>query len=315
MKLASYEHNGRRSYGVVTDDGIVDARGLLPDGPRTVRELLQAGPGPMAALSDAVSSSNAAISPADVRLLPPVLDPPKLLGLAVNYEAHHNELKRPAALPADARHATTPRPFLMPPTALAGCGDEIAWPVVSEQVDHEVELAVIIGREGRNLTVAGALEVVAGYTIANDLSARSMTHADGRTERPKDAFFDWLHGKWPDGFLPMGPWLVTADEVGDAGALDIELTVNGDVRQSANTAHMIFSVAETVSFISHIMTLQVGDVIATGTPAGVAKATGKWLEPGDVVACRIDGLGELSNTIGPRPAGFYAPCRKTSQPE
>ena len=315
MKLASYEHNGRQSFGVVTDRGIVDAIALLPDGPRSVRELLQAGPDAMAALSQAVNAAATVMPLADVRLLPPVLDPPKLLALAVNYEAHHNELKRPDALPADARHTTTPRPFLMPPTALAGCGDEIAWPIVSEQVDHEVELAVVIGREGRDLSVAEALDVVAGYTIANDLSARSMTHAEGRTERPKDDFFDWLHGKWPDGFLPMGPWLVTADEVGNAGELGIELSVNGDVRQSANTAHMIFSIAETISFISHIVTLQVGDVIATGTPSGVAKATGKWLEPDDVVTCRIDKLGELSNTIGPRPAGFYHPCRKASQPE
>jgi 2-keto-4-pentenoate hydratase/2-oxohepta-3-ene-1,7-dioic acid hydratase in catechol pathway len=310
MKLASYQHNGRRSYGVVTDSGIVDAIACLPDGPRSVRELLQAGPEAMTALADAASRADSTIPLADVRLLPPVLDPPKLLGLAVNYEAHHNELKRPAALPADARHTTTPRPFLMPPTALAGCGDEIAWPAVSEQVDHEVELAVIIGREGRCLAVEEALDVVAGYTIANDLSARSMTHAQGRTERPKDDFFDWLHGKWPDGFLPMGPWLVTADEVGNAGQLDIELSVNGDPRQGANTSHMIFSIAETISFISHIVTLQVGDVIATGTPSGVAKATGKWLEPGDVVTCRIDKLGELTNTIGPRPDGFYRPCRK-----
>ena len=315
MKLASYEHNGRRRYGMVTDAGIVDALACLPDGPRGVRELLQAGPDAMAALAKAADTADATIPLADIRLLPPVLDPPKLLGLAVNYEAHHNELKRPAPLPTDARHTTTPRPFLMPPTALAGNGDQIAWPVVSEQVDHEVELAVVIGREARDVSVAEALDVVAGYTIANDLSARSMAHADGRTERPKDDFFDWLHGKWPDGFLPMGPWLVTADEVGNAGELGIELSVNGNVRQSANTAHMIFSIAETVSFISHLMTLQVGDVIATGTPSGVAKATGKWLEPGDVVACRIDKLGELSNTIGPRPAGFYTPCRKASQPE
>lgn len=309
MKLASYEHDGQASFGVVTDRGLVDIPTLWPDGPESLRAALAAGPDALKRIADLQAHAGAALSLDAVRLLPPITDPPKLIGLAVNYAAHHNELQRPAALPTDASRTTTPRPFLMPPTALAAHGDVIPWPAISEQIDHEVELAIVIGSEGKCVPVDHALACVAGYTIANDVSARSVTHATGRIERPKDAFFDWLHGKSPDGFLPIGPFLVTADELGDAGDLTIQLSVNGDLRQNANTSQMIFDVPRIVSFISHVMTLQVGDVIATGTPSGVAKATGKWLEPGDEITCSIQGIGELTNTLGPRPESFYQPCQ------
>lgn len=309
MKLATYVHGGVESYGVVTEAGIVEARAAWPEAPASVLELLQAGPGALERLADLAGAAAAAVAIDDVALLAPIPRPPKAIGLAVNYVAHHNELQRPADMPSTPQQTTTPRPFIMPTTALAGPGAEIPWPACSRQIDYEIELAVVIGRTARRVSPAEAMDYVAGYTIANDISARSVTHAEGRAERPKDAFFDWLHGKWCDGFLPTGPYLVTADEVGDPGKLDLELTVNGQSRQKANSSLMIFTVGEIVAFISQIMTLTPGDIIATGTPSGVGAATGRFLEPGDVVTCRINGLGELTNTLGQPPETFYTPCQ------
>ena len=126
-----------------------------------------------------------------------------------------------------------------------------------------------------------------------------MTFADGRVVRPWDDFYDWLNGKWADGFCPIGPYLVTADEIDDVRDLSIQLTVNGQVRQDSNTANMIFDVYELVSFLSHIMTLQPGDIIATGTPAGVgfARTPPEFLAPGDIVSCTVEGIGTIRNRI------------------
>ena len=307
MKLATYIHDGTESYGVVTDGGIVDARVTWPDGPASVLEFLGAGRPALKRLAE-LTSGGGAPPLDDVTLLAPIPQPPKVIGLAVNYVAHHDELQRPADMPSAPRQTTTPRPFIMPATAIAAPGAEIPWPAYSRQIDYEIELAVVIGRTARRVTPEDAMDYVAGYTIANDVSARSVTHAEGRAERPKDAFFDWLHGKWADGFLPTGPYLVTADEIPDPDNLDLELTVNARTRQKANSSLMIFPVAEIVAFISQIMTLTPGDIIATGTPWGVGAAEGRFLEPGDVITCRIDGLGELTNTLGQPPENFYEPC-------
>ncbi len=134
-----------------------------------------------------------------------------------------------------------------------------------------------------------------------------MTFTKNRSERPWDEFYDWLNGKWADGFLPMGPYLLTADEIDDVQNLNLTLTVNGQVRQNSNTSNMIYHVADIVSFLSHLMTLEPGDCIATGTPEGVALATGNFLKANDVIECKIDKLGTLSNTLGPKPEKFYKP--------
>jgi 2-keto-4-pentenoate hydratase/2-oxohepta-3-ene-1,7-dioic acid hydratase in catechol pathway len=312
MKLATYRHGGRESFGVVLDDGIVEVPGSWHGAPSTVLEALQAGGEMIQRIAKIPSLVTRRVPLADVELLAPLPAPPKVIGLAVNYVEHHNEFDRGQKLPDDPSRNTTPRPFLMPGTAVAPPGAVIPWPDFSRQIDHEVELAVVIGRAARRVTPAEARDCVVGYTIANDISARSVTYVEGRAKRPKDDFFDWLHGKWADAFCPLGPWLVTADEVGDPQNLDIELTVNGEVRQHSNTRCMIFDVYRTVSFISHIMTLVPGDVIATGTPSGVGMATGKLLRGGDVITCRIERLGELTNTLGPAPAEFYTPCAGSS---
>jgi 2-keto-4-pentenoate hydratase/2-oxohepta-3-ene-1,7-dioic acid hydratase in catechol pathway len=195
----------------------------------------------------------------------------------------------------------------MPSTAATGTRTTIPWPAYSEQVDYEIELAVMMGRHARNIAPEDARSFIGGYLIANDISARSVTFSAGRVPRPWDEFYDWLNGKWSDGFLPLGPWLVTPDEIPDPQNLTMELKVNGETRQKANTSQMIFTVDQIISFISHLMTLEPGDVICTGTPAGVAMATGRFLQPGDTIECTMDKLGTLTNTLGPRPSDFYRP--------
>lgn len=310
MKLASFRHQQAASFGVVTEGGVVDVPAHWPDGPRTLLEALEAGPRALERIGTIAAAPKLRLAMDRVRLLAPIPSPPKVLGLAVNYVEHHKEWDRGHDLPDNPKFHTTPRPFLMPGTCVIGPGETIPWPSFSRQIDYEVELAVVIGSRCKGVSPREARRHIAGYTIANDVSARSCTHADGRTVRPKDDFFDWLHGKWADGFFPMGPCLVTADEVGDPMDLSICLSVNGEVRQNARTNLMIFDVYETVSFLSRLMTLTPGDVIATGTPSGVAMASGKWLQGGDVIACRIEKIGELTNPLGPPPEKFFTSCRR-----
>jgi 2-keto-4-pentenoate hydratase/2-oxohepta-3-ene-1,7-dioic acid hydratase in catechol pathway len=234
-----------------------------------------------------------------------------VIGLAGNYVQHIQESKLDKGLTAAPHADTVPRPFLMPATAVAAPGQEIPWPAYSREIDYEIELAVVVGSPARCVSPAQARACIAGYTIANDVSARSVTFAEGRARRPWDEFYDWMCGKWADGFCPMGPYLVTADEIGNPKTLRLQLRVNGQLRQDSEASAMIFDPYEIVSFLSHLMTLVPGDVIATGTPHGVGMATGSFLQAGDVISCRIDRIGELTNRLGPPPAAFYAPCRRT----
>jgi 2-keto-4-pentenoate hydratase/2-oxohepta-3-ene-1,7-dioic acid hydratase in catechol pathway len=307
MKLATYLLDGAESFGVVGDEGVLDVPAAWPEGPRSLLAALEAGSDALGRIAGLDAGGARPIPLEAVRLLAPIPAPPKLIGLAVNYAEHHRE-SSDADLPEDAKLHTTPRPFLMPATAVAAPGSEIPWPPYSRDVDYEVELAVVIGSRARCVSPGRAAGCIAGYTIANDVSARSVTHADGRAPRAKDAFFDWLHGKWSDGFCPLGPWLVTAEEVPDPQDLRLELTVDGETRQLSTTAHMIFTVCELVAFLSQLMTLVPGDVIATGTPSGVGMATGKLLKGGERITCRIERIGELTNTLALPPQRFYTPC-------
>ena len=309
MKLATYLHQGRETFGVVTEGGFIDAAALWPGAPASLLEALQAGPDTMKKIADqAAAPGRTSIDPNAVKLLAPLPAPPKVLALAGNYTEHVRELEKSRELPDDSRRQTTPRAFLMPATVIRGPGAEIPWPAYSRDIDYEIELAVVIGAPACRVRPEQARNCIAGYTIANDVSARSVTYSEGRCERKMDDFFDWLNGKWADGFCPTGPYVVTADEIGDPAALELELTVNGRPRQKANTSQMTFDVYELVSFTSHLMTLLPGDLIATGTPPGVGAATGRMLQGGDVITCRIENIGELSNTLAHPPESFYAPC-------
>ena len=309
MKLMTYSRSDSISIGILSDDGLVDIPSIWtgPNPPRSIKEILIRGPACLAKLAELADSTDISTPLDSVKILAPIPRPSKVIALAGNYSEHIKEAGRALGLSDSPRETTVPRPFIMPPTVVTGPDTQIPWPAYSEQVDYEIELAVVIGKPANRIEPDEAPDVVAGYTIVNDVSARSVTFTNGRAKRPWDEFYDWLNGKWSDGFLPMGPYLLTKDEVDDVQNLDMILLVNGRTRQKANTSQMIYNVADIVSFLSHIMTLEPGDVIATGTPAGVAMATGEFLQPADTIECTIQNLGTLTNTIGKKPKKIYEP--------
>ena len=230
-----------------------------------------------------------------VRLLVPMPRPPKLLLLAGNYAAHVVERGGTVA----ERDETFPYVFMKPPsTTLTHPGAPIVIPAASpDHVDWEAELAVVIGRGGRDIAEADALGHVAGYTVVNDISDRKYMPNPGRKPRERDKFFDWLHGKWHDTFCPMGPCIASADAIPDPQALRITLDVNGDRKQDGHTGQMVFPVAAIIAFVSRSVTLEPGDIISTGTPSGVGSSTGTYLKPGDEVVAAIEGIGRVSNPV------------------
>ena len=206
----------------------------------------------------------------DVKILPPV-SPSKIICIGLNYRDHAVELNMD--LPEE------PILFLKPASSIIGHGDEIIYPPQSKQVDYEVELAVIISKKAKNVRTVDALDYVAGYTILNDITARDLQQKDGQ----------WTRAKSFDTFCPLGPWM---ENDFDPRNQKISLSVNGELRQESNIKNMIFPVEELLSFISHIMTLNPGDVIATGTPSGVGS-----LNVGDVVEASVEEIGVLKNKI------------------
>jgi 2-keto-4-pentenoate hydratase/2-oxohepta-3-ene-1,7-dioic acid hydratase in catechol pathway len=313
VKLVTYLRNGNVSCGVLTDRGIVDipSSWKSENPPRSIKEILGRGPSCLGELRS-MAESGERTTPLDaVKLLAPIPRPGKILALAGNYSEHIKEASvhhgYKLGLSESPRQTTAPRPFLMPATCVVGPGETVAWPLYSEQIDYELELAVVIGRNAKCIAASDAPSCIAGYTIANDVSARSVTFKKGRQQRPWDEFYDWLNGKWADGFCPMGPYLVTRDEIPDVQNLKMVLKVNDEIRQNANTRQMIYAAADIVSFLSHLMTLEPGDVICTGTPSGVGVATGNFLKPGDRIECFIENLGTLTNALGNRPTTFYEP--------
>ena len=309
MKLVTYSKNKSVSCGILTEMGLIDIASAWQESnpPRSVKEILERGPECLDKLAELEKSAGASIAVDSVRLLAPIPRPGKVLALAGNYVEHIKEAGLKLGLSDSPRLTTVPRPFIMPATAVANPGDQIPWPAYSETIDYELELAIVIGRKAKAVEPENALEIIAGYTIVNDVSARTVTFKKNRAERPWDEFYDWLNGKWADGFCPMGPYLLTADEIEDVQNLDMKLTVNGEVRQNANSSQMIHTVAQIVSFLSHLMTLEPGDIIATGTPSGVGFATGNYLKAGDRIEATIDNLGTLTNTLGPKPKKIYEP--------
>ncbi len=309
MKLVTFTQRDTVSCGVLTEKGIVDIPSVWPeaDAPETLLEVLERGTDVLSKLKKLSLSATRFIPLNSIKLLAPLQRPGKIIALAGNYSEHIKEAGLSLGLSDSPRQTTVPRPFLKPFTCVLNPGDEIPWPVYSEKIDYELELAVVIGKKIKCVEIASALDAVTGYTIINDVSARNATFAKGRVKRPWDEFYDWLIGKWADGFLPMGPYLATSDEIPDVQNLKMELKVNGETRQKANTAQMIYSVADIVSFLSFVMTLEPGDIIATGTPAGVAMASGKFLQAGDRIEGSIEKLEVLTNTLGPRPVEFYEP--------
>lgn len=228
-------------------------------------------------------------------LLVPIPKPNKIFLLAGNYADH---IKEGGGMAAE-RAETFPYVFMKPPTTtLVHPGHPVRIPSVSpKHIDWELELAVVIGRVAKGVKESDALGYVAGYTVINDISDRKFRPNPSRKQRDKDSFFDWMHGKWHDGFCPCGPCVTSADAVPDPQKLAMKLTLNGETRQDASTALQIFPVAAVIEFISSFVTLEPGDLISTGTPAGVGNTTGTYVKSGDVLKASIEGIGTLTTPI------------------
>jgi 2-keto-4-pentenoate hydratase/2-oxohepta-3-ene-1,7-dioic acid hydratase in catechol pathway len=300
MKLVSYrtaqaftDEPGRNAnLGVVVRDRVVPASALVREY-ATVLEFLASSPQSRIMLEASFDSAGAEIADstlalADVELVAPVPRPGKIVAVGVNYRDHASEQSRE---PPDH-----PVLFAKLPTSVTGPGTDVRWdPGLTQAVDLEAELAVVIGHRCRRVSESEALEYVGGYTCLNDVTARDLQYSDKQ----------FVRGKSLDTFCPMGPWLVTPDEVGDPQALRIRSSVNSEVMQEASTADMIFGVAALVSFCSQAFTLEPGDVIATGTPSGVGwfREPKKLLKDGDEIVVEIDGIGRLVNTCREEPPG------------
>lgn len=312
MKLCRFQADGRPEAGFFDDGVIISIRAAaetyqqntgkqldLPDDDNLLALLPPDGPACAAAqeLADWVAKSaeslgdSMAIQADGVQLLVPVPRPPKLFCLAGNYAAHVEEGGEKAV----ERQQTFPYVFMKPQTTtLTHPGQPVRLPAVSpSSIDYEIELAVVIGRRAKSVSEAEALDYVAGYTVVNDISNRVFRPNADRRKRDKDSFFDWLHGKWHDGFCPCGPCIVSKNAVADPQNLPMQLRVNDQLRQDASTAQQVFPVAAVIEFISSFVTLEPGDLISTGTPAGVGHPKGIYLQPGDRVEATIGSIGTL----------------------
>jgi acylpyruvate hydrolase len=298
VRLVTYTANGGAAkVGVMDGDRVVDA-GFDGD----MVEFVAGGDGSLATAEEALADGKASHPLAEVKLLAPLV-PPTILNSGQNYWDHRDEKPE-----VDQKE---PEFFLKAPLAVIGPDEPVILdPIVTKKLDYEVELAVVIGKAGRHIPVEKALDHVFGYTVANDITARdrqAVPHPQGGFE------YALGPGKNFDTSAPLGPWIVTRDEIADPQALELRTYVNEEIRQSNSTAKMIWSVAEIVAFFSHFYTLPPGLVIETGTPGGTAWATdpeiggkpydrddvrrGGYLQPGDVVRVEIDGIGTLSNPI------------------
>jgi len=277
MRLLSFHGPDGVRLGVDTDRGVVDVAAAAPAAPATMRELIAAGPEALDRVRQAVGAATDVVPLEQLRLAPVITDPEKIICVGLNYRKHAAE----GGMPVPEQ----PIYFAKYRNSLAGAGEEVVIPAATRRADYEVELVAVIGRTTRDVSTDAALDSVFGYATGNDLSARDLQMRSSQ----------WTYGKAIDGFASLGPHLVTADDVPDPQGLRTRTWVNGDLRQDSNTRDMVFSVAELVSDLSQIMTLEPGDVIYTGTPEGVilGMADQVWLQPGDEVVCEVEGLGRL----------------------
>jgi 2-keto-4-pentenoate hydratase/2-oxohepta-3-ene-1,7-dioic acid hydratase in catechol pathway len=289
VKLATFTHAGATRVGCVVGDAIVDLASAAPELPRDMIALLAAGPAALAALRRAEHSAAVRLPLASVRIEAPILRPPKFLAIGLNYADHIAE-----ARPAGYQASEAPIFFNKQSTCVIGSGQPIHLPRVSHRLDYEGELAFVIGRRCRHVPRERAHEVVAGFTICNDVSVRDWQRRTPTMTMGKS--FD-THG-------PLGPWLVTTDEVGDPHALAIRTWVNDELRQDSNTRHLIHDCWAQIEHLSTAFTLEVGDVISTGTPAGVGGAMKppKWLVAGDRVRIEVEKIGILENPVIDEPS-------------
>jgi 2-keto-4-pentenoate hydratase/2-oxohepta-3-ene-1,7-dioic acid hydratase in catechol pathway len=283
MRIVSFDHQGAARLGVVEGDSVVDLADAAPDLPRELGALLRCEGGLAAAAAAAKSAKPTARRAfKGLRLLPPVGNPGKIVCLGLNYVDHA----------AEGGHAkpTYPSLFLRCTSSLCGHGAPIVRPRCSTSLDYEAELVAVVGRTARHVKKENALAVVAGYSCFNDASVRDYQRKTTQ----------WTIGKNFDATGAFGPWFVTADELPPgATGLAIKSKLNGQVMQDANTSDMLFPVDETVALLTECMTLEAGDLLVMGTPAGVgyARKPPVWMKPGDTIEIEIERVGTLSNPI------------------
>ena len=285
MKLLNYltKNNNDWRLGVLTAQGIVDVASTAfmhqLQVPTTMEAVIAEG---TAGLTAVIEKATQFVEETAVTIGPCVLNPEKILCIGLNYKKHAEEAG--SAIPE------TPVLFSKFNNSLAGQGEPIPLPKNAVQYDYEVELGVVIGKEARYVSEADAMDYVFGYCTANDLSVRDLQFASSQ----------WLLGKTLDKFMPIGPYLVTEDDVADPHNLTLSTWVNGELRQNSNTNDLLFNIPQIIHYVSQYFTLKPGDIISTGTPEGVVLGMSpqNWLVPGDEVSVEIEGLGRLTNVMG-----------------
>lgn len=291
MKIARLTKNGIATYGIVNENRVFTKHLLeqelelnLPATVGEFSELLLSNSELNTQIKKLIYSAGQKKAPAlkSVKLIAPIDGRPKVICVGLNYTDHANE--------QGVRPPDEPVIFMKPYTAIIGPTDAIVYPPSIKKLDYEAELGVVIGRICRGILKDEASDYILGYTAFDDVSARDVQFKDGQ----------WTRGKSFDTFAPIGPWIVTADEITNPHALKIMSRVNGEIRQNSNTGNMIFKVDEIVSFVSRVMTLDAGDIIATGTPSGVGifmKPKPRLLNVGDIVEIEIEKIGKIRNPI------------------
>jgi len=293
LKIARYKYKNKEFYGIMQPDKVLNLLAFAKHFKTNLPSKLEAFIADQTAqkkaetlLTKAKSSDfNEIATPLnEIRLLAPVVLPPKILCLGLNFATHVTETKE--------KQPEEPVIFIKPQNTIAGPNDKIIKRPFVKELDYEGELAIIIGKKAKDVPVSEALNYVFGYTILNDVSARDFQFKGSQ----------WTSGKSFDTFAPTGPCITLANQLPDPGNLSIKTWINGELRQNGNTCDMIFSIAQIIYHLSRVMTLEPCDIIATGTPSGVAMAMKpqKWLKAGDVVRIEIQGIGTLENTVEER---------------
>ncbi len=280
MKLVTFTHNNLTRVGAVINDTIIDSLGC-PEIPDSMIKFLSAGPKALFAMQNLINKGNAVMALNEVKLNAPVPRPEKYLGISLNYADHIAETGR--------EQPKYPSFFTKQSSCVIGCGDAIHKPKISDKLDYEGELAFVIGKRCRYVSIDMAHQVIAGFTIANDVSVR-----DWQMHSPT-----MMIGKSFDTCGPIGPWIITPDELTDPHNLSIRTWIDDELRQDANTRQMIFNCYEMIAYLSQAMTLNPGDVITTGTPSGVGVKMQPrgYMKSGQIVRIEIEGIGTLFNPI------------------
>ncbi len=291
MKLVTFSCRGRTSIGKVIDNTVIDLPASDAALPSSMRALLAGGPALMARVKAVELSQAVTYALAEVRLEAPVPDAGKYLAIGMNYHAHAEEARKAGVAVPDSQVW-----FNKQVSCINGPFDPVHLPKVSDKLDYEAELGVVIGKRCRHVPKERAREVIAGYLVCNDVSVRDWQRRSATMTL----------GKSFNTTGPIGPWIVTDDEVKDPMDLQMRMLVNGEVMQDINTSQMIYDIYDQIAYLSTVMTLEPGDLIASGTPAGVgaARTPPRFMKVGDVMRVEIDGIGYIQNTVIAEPEGL-----------